>query len=394
MIQQKYNLMREETQGFAKLVEIVCNKDSKATYDMVLGLIGGFSLDPNRVIDVLLNNEKWTEQIVPHFNNEKLQHIFMLKLKQVCESKEYVSDRSIFRVALTLLNHSIISFDQLLASIHPHNQMESFQTAHKVPPKWEITSVRKSLPLPYRSMEARAMCSFQIFCLTDDAINAVCPESTCPIIGFLISLLETGSITHAQKIFEAYGSYPLASDPRVAKAIANLIKYLSWEIDSAIHKKLFFEPLAPISISCDQPQVAPGDWKDLIERVYPLVKLLGPYIFYDPKLYIRVLRQLSNIPSGPEKNPTVIDMMKVVILPGLSMSQANAHFANDVWSILSNLGDARFQLYHSWVESYDVHPPLQLVKAHLGSCLSVISGFVLLLLKKKKRKRKKEKADR
>lgn len=76
--QQKYNLLREETEGYAKLVVVLCNLpvsdscfdefcddvDSKLSEkDVIIGkyiknvlsLVGQFELDPNRVLDILLD---------------------------------------------------------------------------------------------------------------------------------------------------------------------------------------------------------------------------------------------------------------------------------------------------------------------------------------------------
>ncbi|KAK7065579.1 THO complex subunit 2, partial [Halocaridina rubra] len=59
--QQKFNLLREETEGYAKLVTEL-NQDindrvtPKSIIQVIRSLIGGFNLDPNRVLDLILES--------------------------------------------------------------------------------------------------------------------------------------------------------------------------------------------------------------------------------------------------------------------------------------------------------------------------------------------------
>ena len=56
--QQKYNLLREESEGYAKLVAELSQHESAfdVTFMMqvIRSLIGCFNLDPNRVLDIIL----------------------------------------------------------------------------------------------------------------------------------------------------------------------------------------------------------------------------------------------------------------------------------------------------------------------------------------------------
>ncbi|ROT72098.1 THO complex subunit 2 [Penaeus vannamei] len=59
--QQKFNLLREETEGYAKLVtelnqEITERVTPQSIIQVIRSLIGGFNLDPNRVLDLILES--------------------------------------------------------------------------------------------------------------------------------------------------------------------------------------------------------------------------------------------------------------------------------------------------------------------------------------------------
>lgn len=70
--QQKFNLLREENEGFAKLIvelnQLNINASNVETVEKnVQALIGFFNLDPNRVLDIILDsfqNNLWNSTYI------------------------------------------------------------------------------------------------------------------------------------------------------------------------------------------------------------------------------------------------------------------------------------------------------------------------------------------
>ena len=60
--QQKYNLFREETEGYAKLItelnqpDMASRTSPKEVLQVIKSIIGYFNLDPNRVLDIILES--------------------------------------------------------------------------------------------------------------------------------------------------------------------------------------------------------------------------------------------------------------------------------------------------------------------------------------------------
>ena len=80
--QQKYNLFREECEGYAKLVTEL-NQDLSTTspaeiLEVIKSIIGYFNLDPNRVLDIILES----------FECQLEQHDFFIELL-----REYTPDK-------------------------------------------------------------------------------------------------------------------------------------------------------------------------------------------------------------------------------------------------------------------------------------------------------------
>jgi THO complex subunit 2 len=74
LVQQKFNLLREESEGYSKLVtELTRSELSESNVESVIGtvqsLVGYFDLDPNRVLDLVLeayeHNQVATQPPVP-----------------------------------------------------------------------------------------------------------------------------------------------------------------------------------------------------------------------------------------------------------------------------------------------------------------------------------------
>ena len=81
--QQKYNLMREESEGFAKLTVALSHLPSNARaaephIRHIFAIVGQFDLDPNRLLDVVLDaaeQNAWNPAFVALLRHFKLSHI-------------------------------------------------------------------------------------------------------------------------------------------------------------------------------------------------------------------------------------------------------------------------------------------------------------------------------
>lgn len=100
--QQKYNLLREESEGFSKLVtELLSFPSSQEQHEAhvkhVLSVIGQFELDPNRVIDLILDGyerHSWNVSFVAllrHFRSKNVLPTLGLRLMNHQE-KHWISD--------------------------------------------------------------------------------------------------------------------------------------------------------------------------------------------------------------------------------------------------------------------------------------------------------------
>lgn len=122
--QRRFNLFREENEGYAKLMTEL-NKDFSEELDevnsleMVKSLIGCFNLDPNRVLDVILESfeirpERY-ELFIPILksympDSNIISEVLGYKYRNLCDDE---TPFSLYKVTALLLQHDIIQLDDI-----------------------------------------------------------------------------------------------------------------------------------------------------------------------------------------------------------------------------------------------------------------------------------------
>ncbi len=92
----RYNLLREDSEGYAKLIAALNQHGSSALNEAsipallkeITALVGFFDLDPNRVLDLVLeaferqpDNTAYLK-LIPYFNQEAVVHLLGFKFQQ------------------------------------------------------------------------------------------------------------------------------------------------------------------------------------------------------------------------------------------------------------------------------------------------------------------------
>ncbi|KAA0184296.1 hypothetical protein FBUS_06164 [Fasciolopsis buskii] len=158
--QQKFNLLREENEGYAKLITELAQ--TKGPMDAVMvqvrSLIGYFDLDPSRVLDLILDvgefRENMSENIVKLirlYNPDKLDLTHILGHKfHFSQDPGSITPPSLYRIAAVLLASGLINLDVLYGHLYPsdlsiHNARTRLLSAAKTyrplaPPNLSLTN--------------------------------------------------------------------------------------------------------------------------------------------------------------------------------------------------------------------------------------------------------------
>lgn len=148
--QRKFNLFREESEGYAKLItELTQEEDLDVDYmiEVVQSLIGCFNLDPNRVIDVILEcfecrtelHRFYIELIKRFFDNKSsLTQIIAFKFNFYHNDVNLSTSKDLYQVAAILIKNKLIDLDDVWDHLLPTDlQIEEFHFS-------ELEDARKS----------------------------------------------------------------------------------------------------------------------------------------------------------------------------------------------------------------------------------------------------------
>nr|CAB3266946.1 THO complex subunit 2-like [Phallusia mammillata] len=379
--QQKFNLLREEMEGYSKLsVELGDLHRNRVTVSDLLhnikGLIGCFNIDPNRVLDLILESfechpELAREIFVPLVDNylilcerSTLCHLLGFKFQHY-QSSKLPTPSSLYNVAALLIQHNLVTLDDLLLHLTPNDE-----DLHKEWDKYveETTEeARRSTVMVLNPTEKKEEKTNQMD--VDKPLNQK--------FGLCEALLLIGDWENTQKLLNKFSWNQLISYKPIATAMCKLGSYL---LDPLYKKVGLMKGSRSSKISYPahcSPPIPASSFNDLPTSVFPLMRRLGPYASLDPVLLMKVARtaksfmkEYHSANSQDQQNMCEIyggwlDMISIVLLPSLSLLPCNANISEEIWMVIKSLTyQTRYRLYGEWKNlTYEKYPQLLLAKS-------------------------------
>ncbi|XP_036596611.1 THO complex subunit 2-like [Trichosurus vulpecula] len=331
--QQKFNLLREESEGYAKLIaelgqDLSRNITSDLILDNVKSLIGCFNLDPNRVLDIILKvyecrpeHDEFFLSLIQNYmylcEPETLCHILGFRFRSY-QDPDGETPSSLYRVVAVLLQHNLTDLEALY--IHPHDNQK---------------------------------------------------------LGLLEALLKIGDWQHAENIMDQMPLFYATTQKAVAFALCQLI-HLTIE---PLYQRLGIpagakgKPVHFLENKRAPKQVE--NFEDLREVVFSMLSHLGPNLSHDAILFAKVVRlgkafmkEFQSDGSNEEDKEKMeilfsclLSITDQVLLPSLTLMDCNACMSEELWGMFKTFPyQYRYRLYGQWKnETYNNHP--HLVKA-------------------------------
>ncbi|KAF9978216.1 THO complex subunit 2, partial [Mortierella antarctica] len=312
--QQKYNLLREESEGYSKLItelstgtadsDDVMEISSKvdAVLTNIISLIGYFDLDPNRVLDIALDvfaanvathhqffidflrKSPWNSQSGLQgiaIRNRACAQVLGFKF-QILQRPEHrhKSPVELYTVAALLLKHSIVHMED----IYPHlslsdEVMEKEYAAFKSAMKDKANSL-KSNPLAMAGalvddtvVGASSVSSVKDQAMTDTTHAEAVPELPLPNqkVGVVNALLSIGDLENAMFLFARFPNLT-ASYPETADLLCRLIHVMIQNVYAPFSPATCHKPLAKDrSASYRHPPI-------IKDREVAVVRVLSPNV--------------------------------------------------------------------------------------------------------------------
>uniref|UniRef100_A0A8C0GI88 THO complex subunit 2 n=1 Tax=Chelonoidis abingdonii TaxID=106734 RepID=A0A8C0GI88_CHEAB len=384
--QQKFNLLREENEGYAKLIaELGQDLSGNITSDLILenikSLIGCFNLDPNRVLDIILEvyecRPEYDDFFVPLIESymymcepQTLCHILGFKFKFYQEPNGETPS-SLYRVAAVLLQHNLIDLEDLYVHLLPVDNAILEEHKREIVEAKQIVRKLTMVVLSSEKTEEKEKEKDK-----EEEKTEKPPDNQK--LGLLEALLKVGDWQHAQSIMDQMPPFYATSHKPIAIALCQLV-HVTVE---PLYRRVGVPKGAKGSpISNLQNKKAPKQaesFEDLRKEVFNMLCYLGPHLSHDPILFAKVVRLgkafMKEFQSDGNKQEDkekmilfscLLNITDQVLLPSLTLMDCNACMSEELWGMFKTFPyQYRYRLYGQWKnETYNSHPLLVKVKA-------------------------------
>ncbi|XP_050689638.1 THO complex subunit 2-like isoform X2 [Eriocheir sinensis] len=381
--QQKFNLLREETEGYAKLVtelnqDVTERVTPSSMIQVIRSLIGGFNLDPNRVLDLILESLESRPHLHQFYTgllsqypceSATISEILGFKLNGSVREGGGKEAQGIYTTIALLVQAGILLLQDIYVWLTPDDasmieeyQKEEFD-ANEMARLINVVSTKDKDKEKEKEKEEEEKERLEQQRNPEKYLNN-------QKIQLCIALLQVGDWEHFQEVSRRFPDYYLVSCPPVSKALCTFIHSLIEPVYRRVchlPKRLQGTVVEPL----DNPRATQpaANYNELVSTVFPMLSVLGPHLYHDPGLMYKVLRAarhaLKQIRVGSNGMRgdfyyEFLDVLDEVLLPALSMLDANPCLAEEIWETLKIYPyQHRYKLYGRWKnETCNQHPAL------------------------------------
>ncbi|CAF3689053.1 unnamed protein product [Rotaria sp. Silwood1] len=294
--QQKFNLLREESEGFAKtLTELnqnfsITKLTSEQLYDRLMALIGYFDIDPNRMLDLVIESFEYHLEYTKiyvnllnllHFDKITLCQLIGFKFQQY-QLQDETAD-SLYLLAAQLISNNIIELEDLLPHLYP--LITDFSDNYIK----EIEHVRTSKKSLTSSKDSNTI------------------KTNNQLLHFIQALLYVGDLEHILILFNNLPRWSCTSYREINILLTKIIAYMIdpfYKSNSDLHMCfLQYELNNPLNLNiCPRNLNLIKNWNEFRENIYPLLLHLGPYC-QDRLLYMQLTQNFHH------KFPSIDDLV-------------------------------------------------------------------------------------
>ncbi|XP_052864663.1 THO complex subunit 2 [Anopheles cruzii] len=381
--QRRFNLFREESEGYAKLITELNQEFNQETItvldvlEIIKSLIGCFNLDPNRVLDIILESfEARPEQdriFIP------LLQAYINDGNIICEvlgyKYRYFADvetpGSLFKVTALLLQHGVINLDDIYAWLNPPDK--------SIVADWEAEMaqakeyVRKlNVILTNKDKEVEQEPEFE-----------TAPEKYAlnQKWGLCEALLLIGDWATAHQLIRKLPDQSVVVHEPIARALCRLLHMIIepvYRLKCALPANIKGRAVSTYGALS---KLAPPPVTALTKlrlHAFPMFTALGPSLHYDPVLLYKLLRLMRIILTDMNVDPLnpppstgttteheqlyydILSLLDAAVLPALAYMDCNCCVAEEIWTIVKLYPyQYRYGLYARWKnDTFQLQPKL------------------------------------
>uniref|UniRef100_A0A4X2LDQ8 THO complex subunit 2 n=1 Tax=Vombatus ursinus TaxID=29139 RepID=A0A4X2LDQ8_VOMUR len=345
--QQKFNLLREESEGYAKLIAELGQdlSGNVTTSDLILenvkSLIGYFNLDTNRVLDIILQVYECRPEHDEFFLSLIQSYMYLCEPETLChilgfrfrfyQDPNGETPSSLYRVVAILLQHNLTDLEDLYVLV-------------------SFTQIKS------------------------DINNRKSPHDNQKL-GLLEALLKIGDWQHAQDIMDQMPLFYATTQKAIAFALCQLIHVTIEPLYRRLGTPVGIKGRPVLFLENKRAPKQVESFEDLREEVFSMLSHLGPNLSHDAILFAKVVRLgkafMKEIQARAKQENSeilfscLLSITDQVLLPSLTLMDCNACMSEELWGMFKTFPyQYRYRLYGQWKnETYNNHPHLIKAKA-------------------------------
>ncbi|XP_062113290.1 THO complex subunit 2 isoform X2 [Humulus lupulus] len=419
--QTKFNLLREESEGYAKLVTLLCGNTessscsvSGATIGIIKSLIGHFDLDPNRVFDIVLecfelqpDNNDFLD-LIPLFPKSHAAQILGFKFLyyQRMEVNSPVPF-GLYKLTALLVKEDFIDLDSIYAHLLPQDD-EAFEHYNVFSSK-RLDEARKIGKINLAATGKDLMDDEKQGDVTIDLFTALAMETEAvaerieelennQTLGLLSGFLSVDDWYHANILFGRLSHLNPVEHIQICNSLFRLIERSISSVYKTVHQAHLQNIGSSSGASLDAMDTVTssvrGSFIDLPKEFFQMLVSAGPYLYRDTLLLQKVCRVLrgfylsalelvgsggalanSESVNGVSRDPRlhlkearlrIEEALGTCLLPSLQLIPANPAVGQEIWEVMNLLPyEVRYRLYGEW-EKEDERMPMLLAARQIA----------------------------
>jgi THO complex subunit 2 len=371
--QQKYNLLQEESEGYSKVLQFLTTgsgTDAVERRARLRQLIGTFELDPNRVLDLLvdildlklfplgdeLSSTKpeadahvlWLLDMMKDFALDKLPALLTFKLAG--------DEKGVLRLLRTiafLASENLLDLETMVTKYFPPIE-DDVEKAHT---KLRTKEKRRIQALGRVSLSGNAKEDPKLAELAEQLQQFLEPLEKSQALHLFLVLLEWGEWERVKPLLslEVWGNLCRLLPTKFGFALCDVAheRILSW------CKSKCPTPMLGKGIATDDSAMS-EEYPDLtLDEVVQAVSdillctVQSSCISHRPILFCQLCRLVRSLLESEEAEVELSDatykLFKTFLVPSLSLFPSNPAISTELWAVLKRLPYAtRYRLYGDW----------------------------------------------
>lgn len=391
--QTKYNLLREESEGYASvLVELLTrtgppqlvdeqgvhasttdadlDAQAEALLHSLYALIGYFALDASRVLDLLL--AVFAKHVAYHhpfyvrvlargrWDASRIAQVLGQQLAYYAQpdTRDAAPDE-LFLVLALLLRHDLVSWADVYPYLAPDDTMSRLQSAYEESLAAQGTAGANALAMAAPLVDDEA----PVETSTSSAAPAPPRPAPCALAPLAVrAMLACGLVTQVRPFLAQY-PWVMGAFPSVTHAYLRLVWY---RLAPALQRIALPTPPVPtvhrtpvLTVQAPEPRASAthtfvfcvSDWAVALtpeteaEAVLPMLVPVGVHIAYDARL----LQVLCRLAAKAADFAPWQAFLRTQLLPAVALADGGAPLLYELWACLQPLSySERFALYGEW----------------------------------------------